>query len=176
MGPNELKDWIVTISASFTLISVAVGIWMALREYRLKLRAERRLEKSAEIEAEIRLQKHFTELMVVANGRSGYHVSENAVEYLLSDLKTGKSEPPDLKTLNQAFRDLAILRLPVGSAAQDAAVAAIASLTNRHEILRAVGIQALESLVDPPTSRFAKKYLEELKMNSPLASASPRKE
>jgi hypothetical protein len=53
----------------------------------VKLKAEARAQESSELEAEVRLNALFSELMVTANGRSGYVVSDKAIEYLLEKLK-----------------------------------------------------------------------------------------
>lgn len=159
MNINVFKEWILTISASVSMLAVAVGIWMSLREYRIKLQAERRQQRSAGIEAEIRLQTLFSELMKIANGRSGYQVSEKAVDFLLQNVKATSGEI-NTAHLNQALEDLAILTLPVGSASQDAAVAAIAALTLRYEELEEPGLRALESLCNPVTSKHAEPYLK----------------
>jgi hypothetical protein len=157
-GP-EVKEWILTVSASVSMIAVAVGVWMSLKEYRLKLQAEGRQQRSAEVEAEIRLQTLFSDLMNIANGRSGYQVSEKTAEFVLQNLKPPNGEI-DLASLNQAVEDGAILTLPVGSAAQDAAVAAIAGLTLRHKELREAGLRALESLSRTVPTGCAPAYLE----------------
>jgi ribosomal protein S7 len=157
----DLKEWVLTISASVSMIAVAVGIWMSLREYRIKLQAERRQQQSAEIEAEIRLQTLFSELMKTANGRSGYQVSEKAVEFCLQHIKTTTGDT-DIATLNRAIENLAVLTLPVGSASQDAAIAAIAALTLRHKELEEPGLRALQSLCNPVTSKHAEHYLKEV--------------
>ena len=156
MNIADIKEWVLTLSASVSMLAVGVGIWMSLREYRLKLQAERRQQRSAEVESEIRLQTLFSELMEIANGRNGYQVSEKAVEFLLQNFKGDLN----LAVLNQAVKDLAILTLPVGSAQQDAAIAAIAALTLRHSILEDPGLRALESLCSPETSKVANSYLK----------------
>ena len=60
------------------------------------------------------------------------------------------------------IEDLSILRIPVGSASQDAAIAAIAALTMRYSILHETGLRALESLIHPVTSPVAKYYYDEV--------------
>lgn len=129
---NETQVWITVISASISMLAIASGIWLSLREYRIKLRAEQRQQKSADIEAEIRLQTLFTELMAVANGRSGYEISETAAKFTLDHLPEGKMSP---EQINDALESVCILTLPVGSASQDAAVAAISSLTLKYDVL-----------------------------------------
>jgi hypothetical protein len=159
MNLANIKEWVLTLSASVSMLAVGVGIWMSLREYRLKLQAERRQQRSAEVESEIRLQTLFSELMEIANGRNGYQVSEKAVEFLLQNFKSPSGDL-NLAMLNQAIEDLAILTLPVGSAQQDTAIAAIAALTLRHSILEDPGLRALESLCSPATSKVAPSYLK----------------
>lgn len=83
MEVNTIKEWLIPISTVFTLISVAVGVWLSLREYRLKLQAETRLKYSSQVELDIQLLKLFTEIMNLAHARGGTHVSEKAVELLL---------------------------------------------------------------------------------------------
>jgi hypothetical protein len=160
MNPTEVKDWLVPVSTSFGIVTVAVGVWMSLREYRLKLKAEARLEKAAEVEANIRLLTLFSEFMKTANGRSGYATSEKAIEWFLSNKQPQEVSHSQggLKNLNQQLEDLAILTLPVGSAAQDSTIAAIAVLAERHEILKDVAAQALDSLKFPRLSTVVDKY------------------
>jgi len=157
---SEIKEWILVLSGSATMLSVAIGIWLSLREYRLKLRAEQRQERSSAIEAEIRLHKLFTDLMGVANGRSGYKISEKAVEFVLAHFNTAEWKK-DPQSLNQAIEDVSILTLPVGSAEQDASIAAIASLTKKYPELRVTGMRALDSLVKDVRSQVAQYYFEE---------------
>ena len=50
MDVQFLKDWLVPLSTIFTLLSIAVGVWLSLRDYRLKLQAETRLKHSSQVE------------------------------------------------------------------------------------------------------------------------------
>ena len=154
---EAILKWVQVSSASVSMLAVALGIWLALREYRIKLLAERRQQKTSEVEGEIRLQAHFSALMDIANGRSGYAVSEEAAKFALSHLPEAEMKP---KAINQVVEDLAILTLPVGSAAQDAAVASIAHLAVKYETLREPGLRALRSLCVPVTSKHAQYYLD----------------
>ncbi len=70
---NFAKLDIRALSGSVSMLSVVVGIWLSLRQYRLKLRVERCHERSAEIEAEIRLHNLFIELMDIAKGPLALH-------------------------------------------------------------------------------------------------------
>lgn len=160
MDIAAIKDWLVPVSTFVTLITASVGGWMSLRENRLKVQAETRLAKSSELEADIKLLKLFTEIMTIAHARGGTQVSEKVIEKLLS--------PEVIKELgipNANLRPIiesSVIILPVGVAAQDAAIAAIWVLGNRHEILRPVAIQALTSLSGFKAT-VAQPYLEDLK-------------
>ena len=98
--------------------------------------------------------------MNLANARGSTQVSEKAIELLL--------KPEIVKELAQhgkPLKDLldnAVFVLPIGMAQQDAAIAAIWVLGQRHELLRPVAIQALESLMSFK-AEVAKKYLDSLK-------------
>jgi hypothetical protein len=145
MNPTLINTWLVPLATLLAISSSAVGIWFALRDWRLKLQAETRLKASAEVEAQVQLLKLFTEIMTIAHARSGYHVSEKAIELLLSKDFVSRI-PAGQIPIKDFLESGAILTLPVGAAAQDAAIAAIYVLGERHEVLRSVAIQALRSL------------------------------
>jgi len=161
---ETLADLLIPISTFVTLITASIGGWLALKEYRLKVKAETRLAESSEIESDVKLLKLFTEIMDIAHGRGGYEVSEKVMEKILS--------PEVIKQFNVTRANLsdlindAIITLPVGVAAQNAAISAIWVLGKKHSVLNPVAIQALESL-----SKFkgevAKEYLEDLKTTNP---------
>lgn len=142
MDISTLKDWLVPVSTAGSLIAVAVGAFLSLREYKLKLRADTRLAYSAQVEADIKLLTLFTTIMNIAHARGESVVSDKLLELMtnpeiLSKLPPGASL--DLK-------DAGVITLPVGVAAQDAAIAAVCELGKKHALLRPVAIQALESL------------------------------
>jgi hypothetical protein len=172
MTASEAREWILVISGSVTLLSVAVSSWLALRQYRLKLKEEERLSLSARTETDIRLVKAFSEIMDIANGRSGHVLSEKAVESLFGKNAIGEKELADPAAVRQRLETAAILTLPVGQAAQDAAIAAIATLGARHEVLRSPAIQALES-IRSFKPQIAGKYLRELSTPRPAGDPGP---
>jgi hypothetical protein len=160
MDISIIKEWLVPVSTFVTLITASIGGWLALREYRLKVKAEIRLTQSAELEADIKLLKLFTEIMNIAHARGGTQVSEKAIEKLLS--------PDVIQALGLSSSNIkdaiesAVITLPVGVAAQDAAISAIWVLGNRHEVLKPVAIQALKSLIEFK-EKVATPYFEDLK-------------
>jgi len=156
-----IREWFLAISGAGTLITLSIGVWRSLAEYRLKIKAENRVAESARIEADIRLIKHFTEIMDIAHARSGYQISETVIEKLFENDLITSSDLKDLKLLNQKMEEAAILTFPVGIAAQDAAIASIAELSIRHEVLRSPAIQALESIKSFKKD-IAEKYLKKI--------------
>jgi hypothetical protein len=72
MTAADVREWLLAGSGSITLLSVAISSWLALRQYRLKLKEEERLSVSARTETDIKLVKAFGELMDIAHGRSGH--------------------------------------------------------------------------------------------------------
>lgn len=162
MDPAVIKEWLVPVSTFVTLITASIGGWKALKEYRLKVQAEIRLTRSSELEADIKLLKLFTEIMNIAHARGGYQVSEKAIEMLLSP-ETIKSLGLSAANVKKAI-NTAIIHIPVGMAAQDAAISAIWVLGNRHETLKPVAIQALMSLTGFK-EKVATPYLKDLQTN-----------
>ena len=157
-----IKDWLVPISTFITLITASIGGWLSLREFRLKIRAETRLSQSSELESDIKLIKLFIEIMDIAHARGGNQVSEKAIEAILS--------PEVIKELGLSgsnIKDIlnnAVVSLPVGFAAQDAAICAIWALGQKHAVLKPVAIQALSSL-NTFKGEVTEKYLRDLIKN-----------
>lgn len=164
MTAADVREWILVISASVTLVSVAISSWLALRQYLLKLKEEERLSASARAETDIKLVKAFSDLMDIAHGRSGHVLSEKAVEFLLTQNSASEKNIPDL--LSQATA-----ALPVGLASQDAAIAAIVTLGTRHKVLRNLARQGLESLVIVRPD-IAREYLNQLNQSIPSGGDS----
>jgi hypothetical protein len=160
MDASTLRDWLLPASSCITLITASVGGWLALREFRLKVKAETPIANSTQLESDIKLPKLFTEIMTIAHARGDSYVSEKAIETILS--------PEGRKELNISISDVAsaihasVVSLPIGAAAQDSAICAIWVLGNTHEILKPVAIQALESL-SAFKAKVATPYLEDLK-------------
>lgn len=84
--------------------------------------------------------------MNVAHARGGNVLSEKTVELLFSSNILSKKDFRNPTELGNKISNCAIFTLPVGAAAQDAAIAAIATLATRHEVLRDAAIQGLESI------------------------------
>jgi hypothetical protein len=135
---NDIKELLVPIATSVTLLSVAISSWLALRQYRLKLKSEK-------IENDIKLIKAFCDLLNLAHARSQTNYSEKFLDKLFEKEIISKADFDQLD-LNKKIEKTALIT-PVGSAAQDAAIAAVATLGLRHDVLKDASIQALASLI-----------------------------
>lgn len=153
------REWLIALTGIGTLITISIGVWKSLAEYRLKIKAEKRVTESSRTEADIKLIKHFTEIMDIAHARSGYEISETAIEKLFEKGVITTNDFKNLHALNQKLEDAAILTFPVGVAAQDAAIASIAELAIRHEVLKQPALQALETM-KKFKKEMAEKYIQ----------------
>lgn len=156
---DSILDILKVVAALVAIIGSTAWIW----EYRLKVRAERRLAESAEIESQVKLLSLFTEIMNIAHARGGYEVSEMALEKVLTP-ETLKTYQPGTAMLGNLLSDT-LIHIPVGMAAQDAAIAAIWKLGKEHEILKEASIQALKSLCTFKAD-VAGPYLEDIQKNA----------
>ncbi len=161
MDVSSVKDWLIPVSVFISLIAVTVKFWQASNDFRLKVQAEARRDKSAEAESDVKLVKLFAEIMNIAHGRSGYIVSEKAVELLFQKGIISIEDFKNPAVANSKIADSSIITLPVGAAAQDAAITAIAILGKKHTVLKDMAIQGLESLKHVKND-LATKYLNEL--------------
>jgi hypothetical protein len=154
-----VKDWLVPVSTFIALITTSIAGWLSLREYRLKVQSETRLQNSSEIEADVKLLKLFSEIMNIAHARGQTELSEVLVEKFLS--------PEIMKELGvtavnlDKVLDRAVISHPVGVASQDAAIAAIWALGCKHEVLQPVALQALMTLSEFKKNTV-KAYLDDL--------------
>src|SRR5262249_32376178 len=81
--PVQVREWIVALCASAALLSVALGVWLGVREYRRKLQAEEGLARIARAEADVRLVQAFTDLVLLAAGSGRYALSDEILRTLL---------------------------------------------------------------------------------------------
>lgn len=137
MDPKTIQQWLIPVSGAIGILSSSVAAWAGVAGYRLKAKAEQRLAESATAEREINLLRLFTELMSIAHARGPSQLSERAVEALIAANPTAQPG---------ALLERAIVTMPIGVAAQDAAIASIGTLGMRHDFLRAPALQALDSL------------------------------
>ncbi len=70
----------------------------------------------------------------------------------------------DLKSLKDRIGEFPVIYKPVGLPSQHAALAAIAMLGNKHDVLKEAAIQALQSAAttNPPIKELAEKHLQKI--------------
>jgi hypothetical protein len=145
---EQLRAWILILSASAALLAGAVGAWLVAWAYRRKLRGEERLTQVAQAEADIRLVQTFTDLVLVAVGVGRYAPSPEMVRALLATETIGTDDfnkADNGASVHAKFTRFALLPASgAGPTASRFAVYGIAALASRHELLRELGIKALE--------------------------------
>ncbi len=144
MKLSQAKEWVFVISASISMLSVAIGIWQTLAEYQLKLAAEERLTISSQAETDIRLLNAFNELVRLATGEEHDQLSEKTIEMLFNNGYISESDFSDPKKLNKKLWNAAAFGDPPGKSVTIIAISAIAELSERYPFLREIGIQALQ--------------------------------
>ena len=161
---EDLKEWLIPISTFITLISTSIGILLSLKQYRLKVQAEIRLKESARAETDIRLLQLFTEILTTATARKGEPILvEKVIEELFQKeiLNLKDLSDANVNHVREKLSELALLQPLLGASSMTAAFASIATLANRHEVLRAPAIQALETFRDWQPE-LSEKYLKEI--------------
>ena len=154
-----INDILVPISTIITLFTVAYGAYLSMKEYRLKLKAERRLAESAKVETDIKLISEFTKLMPLAHSRKGSLLSEKAIEKIFDNNLFTDEELKNPELLHTKLEKVAIFNIYAGVAEQDAFIAAIGKLGIEHPILRMPVMQALETMRSFKPE-MANKYLD----------------
>lgn len=67
--PELSEKYILPISKSIGLLSLSVGIWVAIGEFQIKNAAEIRLSKDAKAENDVKLLTLFTKMFEIAHSR-----------------------------------------------------------------------------------------------------------
>jgi hypothetical protein len=163
MNLAEIKDWLVPVASLIAIISTSVGVWLSLKEYRVKLQAETRLTESTRAETDIRLLQLFTELLYVASGRKGDAVfSKEVLDLLIQKNMLTEEDFKSADSLKSKISQATLIAETPGQLSANAAFASIATLAKRHPVLYEPAIEALESSLGwkPETS---KKYLNSLR-------------
>ena len=164
MKLSQAKEWVLVISVSVSMLSVAIGIWQTLAEYQLKLAAEERLAISSQAETDIRLLNAFNELIRLATGEEDDKLSEKTIEMLFNNGYISDSDFSDPKKLNKKLWDAAAFGDPPGESVSIISISAIAELSERYPFLREVGIQALQrNRIKNASPEMVEGYLKKLK-------------
>ncbi len=125
-----LNELLIPISKIITLLTVSIGIVLSIRQYRLKVKEEIRLSKSAQSENDVKLLTLFSETIDIANGRKSHIISENILENLFKSNIITANDFNNLNNLDDVKKklDIATRVIPVGRASQHSAIAAIGIL------------------------------------------------
>lgn len=160
MSPEEAKDWLLPISSFFGISATTFGIWISLKEYRLKLRAETRLARSTQAETDVRLLQLFTELLRIASGRMGEAIySKEILDMLIQKDILTEDDFKNLDLLKDKVSKVAMIAQIPGIESANAAFASIATLAIQHDVLRRPAIEALETCREW-NAQLSEKYLK----------------
>ena len=141
---SDLQSWIIPWAVPAATIAAAfLAARPVFREIRLKEEAEKRLAEAGQVESDARLLATFVELMGKAHSRGTTTLSESAVEGMIN--RWDPKHPLGLEELNNLV-GAAVATHPVGAAEAEAAIAAVAELGSRYEVLRGPAIAGLESI------------------------------
>ena len=138
-------EWVVQLATAISLLAAAAAAVWTLREYRLKVSAERR-------ETDIRIMQLFTETVRIAQSRGGSHISEKCIEQLFEKGIVTKEDFEDLddeEKYKRLFNKLrtCVIAVPTSEASQNAAIIAIAVLAKRYkEVLDLPARAGLETM------------------------------
>jgi len=166
---NGIQDWLIPVSAFEFLITAAIGSWVTVNNYALKIETEKRLSESSSVESDVRLLKLFSEMMQIADNRYDPILSEKVIEELFNKgiITANDYNPENVILLNRKLKT-AIITPGYGLSAQEAAIAAIYTLGRKNVILLNAAIDGLESVklrFGNDSSQFItiEKYLKDLK-------------
>lgn len=150
------------VSILTAALSGSITAVLGMLTYKLKVKAENNLKLKNEAEIDIKLIKQFSELITIANGRSGYVISENAIEsYLRAYPSLSDKKKDEIKAINDDLEELAVLTIPVGRAAQNATAVSLTDLAVKNSILRDAAIAGIEAL--PIDEKLKKECLSKLR-------------
>ena len=135
----QCLEWLmrnaIAINAFAVVIIGTITASVALREYKLKAKAEIRQMQSAQAETDVRMTKLFVELMWLANGRAGGQTSETCIEKLFERDVINKDDFEVPERLHEKVLLYCGFGIPVGLGTQLAAIAAVATLAKRYTVL-----------------------------------------
>ena len=153
---NQVIPWLTPGAAAGTFLIAAYGAGTALREYKLKLKAEKRLaittdrelrlkvqaesrqQESSQAEIDINVVKEFASLITVINASGDPFFSEsiaNKVFDILYKPNSNQELPDPYKTSEEVAKASVFYKSPT-SAERTAYLIMISNLASRYEILK----------------------------------------
>jgi hypothetical protein len=172
-GLAGIQQWLIPISGFVSLITISIGSWIAINNYRLNIQAEKRLNDSSTIESNVRLLTHFSKMMQIANSRYKPVLSEKVIEGLFQNRLVTENDFKDDASIQKLSRklQLAIFIPPYGLAAQNASIGAVYTLGKEHAILRDAAIEGLTEIKNMYVRansdyEFITKFIDDLKLQT----------
>jgi hypothetical protein len=164
-----IDDLLIPISKMVTLLSVSIGIIISIRQFRLKVKEEIRLSKSAQSENDVKLLALFAETIDIANGRKSHIISEKVIESLFTKDIIGQNDFSDIANLENVKKKLEVATrvIPVGAASQSSAIAAIGVLGKKYEVLREPALKGLNNLISQGIIVPTQEVLDDLNRDIP---------
>lgn len=135
--PEFTTKYILPISKTIGVLSVAVGIWVALGDY--KNRTE-----SVTAENDVKILNLFTQTFDIVHGRRNTIMSEMVIEKLFDKEVIKQNEFDNIDVINKKL-ELATRNIPVGLASQIAAIGAVGELGSKYKLLREAALQGLKN-------------------------------
>jgi hypothetical protein len=140
---TAVKDLLPVLVPLATVGAATIAAIPVYRQFKLKVAEENRLAVANRAELDVRLLTLFTELMGKAHARGLSILSESTVTKIIE--QQGSLSPSSLSELVELLEACTVV-YPVGTAEQDAAIAAIAELGGKYELLRFPAERALETI------------------------------
>ena len=168
---NGIQDWLIPVSSIELIITVAIGSWITVNNYTLKIQKEQRLSDSSTVESNVRLIKLFSEIMQIANSRYEPILSEKVIEGLFDKGIITVKDYENMKNTEivKLKLETSVVTPSYGLATQESAIAAIYSLGKEHPILLDAAIDGLSisklPFADSPSipQHLKKVYADEFK-------------
>jgi hypothetical protein len=129
-GLTGVQQWLIPISGCVTLITISIGSWLAVNNYRLNVQTEQRLDDSSKIESEIKLLTQFSKMIEIANARYRPIVSEKVIDGLFQNKIVTENDFKDRESIQKLSQKLqqSVFIPPVGLATQKAAIGSVYTL------------------------------------------------
>jgi hypothetical protein len=137
------RDLIPVLVPLATVGAATIAAIPVYRQFKLRVSEENRLAVANRAELDVRLLTLFAELMGKAHARGPSMLSESTVTKIVE--QQGSLAPTSLSELKDLLEACTVV-YPVGAAEQDAAIAAIAELGCKYEVLRFPAERALEEV------------------------------
>lgn len=145
---QHLREWLLTLAGVLSLISVSASVVVAVREYRLKVRAEERQREASQAETDVKIAQLLADLLQIAEARALPVHSSAAVEQLFAHGLVPDTIARDPVSMREWLRDACTFNPMYGSGSQVAAIQSVGVLGGRYAVLERSARAGLTSLRD----------------------------